>query len=608
MDSPGNAYITGYTASSNFPTAKSFQASSGGAADAFVAKIGSSASNANITIATNPDVCSFTIDGETYTTTQTFSWAPGSSYTLGATTQQETNGTRCTFSSWSDGGAAVHMITTPSIATTYTASFTVSYRLIVSRLPTAGGDVAASPTSLDGYYTSGTPVQLTATAQDGYVFSTWSGDLTGTINPQTVSMSAPRNVIAVFLLEDSSVDLSVSPRGAAVASTSGSNDTTRIGYATLSVNSGATPYGTAVFSFKQSGVTVTEAGVPASPPTTRARIFIEYRDGVNAIPARTDAGMVDVNTGIAVVNYGSATANVTFTLRDMAGATVTAGHGTIAAGNHLACFINELKDKVAPDFNLPPDFQNTTQFASLEMASDQPISVVALRGTSNQRDEFLITTTPTADLTNPLSNSPIYFPQFVDGGGYTTSLILLNTSGVTETGSLQIMDHHGAPFVVNQVGGTADSSFRYSIPPNGAFRFQTDGFPIEVKGGWVRLTPDSGKSTPVGSGVFGFNPGSILVSESGIPSAVSRLMLVFMWICRGTTTQVWPLLTLPIRMLASRLTHSKATVSQGLAPARDRFGWMPTGTPRRLPMSLSRDCLPDSQACWASAPQRPLRL
>jgi hypothetical protein len=35
------------------------------------------------------------------------------------------------------------------------------------------------------------------------------------------------------------------------------------------------------------------------------------------------------------------------------------------------------------------------------------------------------------------------------------------------------------------------------------------------------LTPDSGKSTPVGSGVFGFNPGSILVSESGIPSAVS---------------------------------------------------------------------------------------
>jgi hypothetical protein len=169
-------------------------------------------------------------------------------------------------------------------------------------------------------------------------------------------------------IRGSSVNLALSPGGAAVASTAGSRDTTRTGYAALALNSGAAPYGTAVFSFKQGGVTVTETGVPASPPTARARIFVEYRKGVNAVPARSDAGTVDVNTGIAVVNYGSESAEVTYTLRDMAGAVAATGHGTIAAGKHFACFIDELRDKAAPDFRLPPDFQSATQFGSLEIA------------------------------------------------------------------------------------------------------------------------------------------------------------------------------------------------------------------------------------------------
>jgi hypothetical protein len=97
----------------------------------------------------------------------------------------------------------------------------------------------------------------------------------------------------------------------------------------------------------------------------------------------------------------------------MAGASITTGHGTITAGNHFACCIDQLKEKAEPDFNPPTDFQTTTQFGSLEMATDQLISVLPLRGTYNQRRDFLITTTPVADLTKPFSNSPVYFPQFV---------------------------------------------------------------------------------------------------------------------------------------------------------------------------------------------------
>jgi N-acetylneuraminic acid mutarotase len=319
----------------------------------------------------------------------------------------------------------------------------------------------------------------------------------------------------------STVKFTPAPTGTALFRTINSDGATRAGYASIALGPGAVPYGTAVFSLRQNGVIVSEAGVPASPPTTSARIFIDYRSGVTAVPGHSESGTISINTGIAVANNNSAAATLTYILRSVTGSELSRGHGSVQGGGHFACFIDGLKNNAAPDFDLPPDFQTNILFGSLEIMSDSPISVLALRGTTSQRGEFLMTTTPVADPTPPGEGGPIYFPQFVDGGGYTTSLILLNTSDTMEMGTLQVMDNFGDPFTVNQVNGTADHSFRYAIPPNGVFRFQTDGFPAVTKGGWVSLNPDPDTSTPVGSGVFGYNPGSILISESGIPAAVS---------------------------------------------------------------------------------------
>jgi streptogramin lyase len=314
-----------------------------------------------------------------------------------------------------------------------------------------------------------------------------------------------------------SLDINLTTGSATTASTIGS-DQSVVGYASVGIKSGTTPYGTAVFSFKQNGVTVTETGVPASPPTTEARIFIDYRSSVAAIPARVSAGTIDINTGIAAVNSGSASADVTYTLRNVEGATLSTGHGKIAASAHFAKFINQMSE-VAPDFVLPANFQTANQFASLEISSDQPLSILALRMITNQRSEALFTTTPVADLTEPLANSPMYFPQFADGGGYTTSIVLLNTSNGIETGTLQILDDNGNPIIVTQAESASGSSFTYSIPAGGTFRFQTDGVPTTAKVGWVQVSPDSGTSTPVGAGVFGYNPENVLVTESGVPAA-----------------------------------------------------------------------------------------
>ena len=308
--------------------------------------------------------------------------------------------------------------------------------------------------------------------------------------------------------------------GAVNFSTVGNDATTRTGYAKVDLGLGPVPYALAIFSFKQNGVTVCEAGVPASPPTRSARIFVDYRAAVPAVTGRPDSGRIDVNTGIAVVNSGTDGANVTYSLRGINGVTLSTGHGVIAGGGHFAKFINQLQE-VAPDFILPSGFELTTQFGSLEITSDRPLSILALRMTTNQRNEALLTTTPVADLTQPLPQGPVYFPQLADGGGYTTTLLLLNTSSETETGTIQILDDKGVPLVVSPVGGIADSSFKYSIPPGGALHLQTDGFPAATKTGWAKLMPDSGAPTPVGSGVFSYSTQNILVTESGVPGTVT---------------------------------------------------------------------------------------
>src|SRR5262249_960679 len=162
--------------------------------------------------------------------------------------------------------------------------------------------------------------------------------------------------------------------------------------------------------------------------------------------------------------------------------------------------VHELKD-LSPDFSLPANFSTTIQYGSLEITSSQPISVLALRLTLNQRGEALLTSTSVADLSQPLTSSALYFPQLADGGGSTPTVILSNTSGAAETGTISISDDAGASLSVRPVGGTVGPTFSYSIPAGGTFIFKTDGSPSFVRAGWLKVIPDSGSNAPVGAGV-----------------------------------------------------------------------------------------------------------
>jgi hypothetical protein len=74
------------------------------------------------------------------------------------------------------------------------------YTLTTSASPAAGGSVSASPAPncSGGRYTAGTQVQLTASAATGYSFSNWSGAISGSTNPTTLTMNGDRSVAANF--------------------------------------------------------------------------------------------------------------------------------------------------------------------------------------------------------------------------------------------------------------------------------------------------------------------------------------------------------------------------------------------------------------------------
>ncbi len=349
--------------------------------------------------------------------------------------------------------------------------------------------------------TPNTAYDFRVKAEAGAISSVWSNVLTVTTLPR-----------GAFTLS-----LGYAPGGASSAVTLGDSNPSQSGYALMDVQTGSVPYATAVITMRQNGVVVSEVGVPSSPPTIAARIFVEYRTNVPISQGST--GTIDVNTGMAMVNRGTISSSITYQLRNSDGAIIAVGHGTLDAQAHRSFFIHELSS-YAPDFVLPPDFDRATGYGTLDILSEQPLSVLAMRMTTNQRKEILFTTTPVADISRTARAMPLYFPQFADGGGYRTTLYLMNTTSFVERGTVGFLGNGGEPLTVGIVGETQSpsSSFPYDIPPGGCKILVSEGLLPDTMAGWIKVTPAPGTATPEGGAVSGYAPAAILVTETGIPS------------------------------------------------------------------------------------------
>ena len=176
---------------------------------------GGGGGTSSVTINTTPAGQSVVVDGQTYTAPQTLSWTAGSSHTLGAPSPQGSGGTQYVFESWSNGGAPSQTITAPGAAATFTANFTTQHQLTTS--VGTGGSAAGTIGPSSGFVNAGTPIVVTGTANPGYVFTGFSGDLSGLTNPQTLTINAPRSVVANFRSTAASIGTVLSLTGVATA-------------------------------------------------------------------------------------------------------------------------------------------------------------------------------------------------------------------------------------------------------------------------------------------------------------------------------------------------------------------------------------------------------
>lgn len=127
------------------------------------------------------------------TTSGSGSYPSGSSRTVTATAN-----TGYTFGNWTEGATVV------STSAAYTFTLNGNRTLVANFIPNTytlnvtavNGTVVKNPNQAT--YNHGTSVQLTATPASGYIFSSWSGDASGSVNPLTVVMTANRNITANF--------------------------------------------------------------------------------------------------------------------------------------------------------------------------------------------------------------------------------------------------------------------------------------------------------------------------------------------------------------------------------------------------------------------------
>jgi hypothetical protein len=225
---------------------------------------------------------------------------------------------------------------------------------------------------------------------------------------------------------------SIAPRGLQLIETEGRGAGITTGSIRITPSSrNVPPHGQAIVSLQRDDITVALAGFTASPSSVAFRLYAEVRGQF----AAGEAG--SVQTGVAIANPSPEKLTVHFEMLRPDGALIVPptskelpGHGQIAV------FLREL-----PGFDsLSPHVEGVLRIWTKQ---ETGVSVMGFRGHYNERQDFLITTTPPADEVDAATSADRIFPHVVNGGGFTTEIVLFSPSVQAASGTLRFLSQHG---------------------------------------------------------------------------------------------------------------------------------------------------------------------
>ena len=156
---------------------------------------------------------------------------------------------------------------------------------------------------------------------------------------------------------------------------------------------------------------------------------------------------------------------------------------------------------------------------SLDFNASLPVFVTALRFFTNERSDSLLSSIPVAGTTTVVSR-PVVIPEFTDGAGWSSQVILVNTSDAQMRGEIHFVSQGSLsdPPQGIEVGtgvGTA-SVFEYDIPPRSFYRLQTNGLMDNLSVGSVQIVPFFGFNEPAAHAIISNHVDGNTIFETSI--------------------------------------------------------------------------------------------
>ncbi len=147
-----------------------------------------------VTVYSNVPSATVVVGGVVETTPYSFATTVDACFDINAISPQSPGaGTQYSYDSWSDSGGQDHTVCAP-VDTTLTVYFDTQYYLTTQVNPAGSGTI--NPPS--GWYTANTVLSCLAIPGSSQLFSGWSGNLSGSSNPQNLSMNTAKTIIANF--------------------------------------------------------------------------------------------------------------------------------------------------------------------------------------------------------------------------------------------------------------------------------------------------------------------------------------------------------------------------------------------------------------------------
>ena len=194
------------------------------------------------------------------------------------------------------------------------------------------------------------------------------------------------------------------------------------------------------------------AGVPEGAPRRAVMAFVSRDSGEG------------LDSGIALSNPQAAPVELALSLRGLDGREVSGGSGSLSIPAN-GQFVHEL----FPGADTAK-FQGSVIVTAA--STDGLVSVAALR-LGSYLGQF--TTLPVVAVDPAPTATDLYFAQFANGGGWSSSLYFANPLGEASTGTLSFLDDGGNPLIVPADRWLTPASAGITILPRGSAVLSTDG-------------------------------------------------------------------------------------------------------------------------------------